>query len=213
MLRRVYLAAEFAALYAGLPLALCIWPGVMVGLLIPSLVVGSLGMILLLRRDPGFDRRRLWGARGWTAHLRGILLPLAAGAPVLGLAFALVEPERLFAFPLGSPGPWLAVCLLYPLLSVYPQEIIFRVFLFHRYRELFPAERTRIAVSALSFGVAHLFFWNGIAPALSLIGGFLFARTYARARAVFPACVEHGLWGDLLFTVGLGWYFYTGSIA
>jgi len=26
------------------------------------------------------------------------------------------------------------------------------------------------------------------------------------------AGLEHALWGDLLFTLGLGWYFYTGSI-
>lgn len=212
MPRRPYLAAEFALLYVGLPLALWIWPGLVRGVLIPSLVVGSLGMVLLLLRDPSFDRSRLWGMRGWTDRLRGILIPFAAGAPVLGFAFALVEPERLFAFPRESPLFWLLVCLLYPLLSVYPQELIFRVFLFHRYRELFRCDGALIAASALSFGAAHLFFSNLLAPALSTLGGFLFARTYARAGKAFPACVEHALWGDFLFTVGMGWYFYTGSI-
>lgn len=212
-MRRAYLAAEFAVLYLALPLALWRWPGLVRGVLIPSLVVGSLGMVLFLRRDPSFDRRRLWGARGWTRRLRGIALPFAAGAPVLGFAFALVEPERLFAFPRQAPLFWLLVCLLYPLLSVYPQELIFRVFLFHRYRELFRSEGALVTASALTFGAAHLFFSNPIAPALSTVGGFLFARTYARTGTVFPACVEHALWGDFLFTVGLGWYFYTGSIA
>ena len=28
--------------------------------------------------------------------------------------------------------------IFYPLVSVYPQEIIFRSFFFHRYRDLFP---------------------------------------------------------------------------
>lgn len=44
------------------------------------------------------------------------------------------------------------------------------------------------------------------------IGGILFARTYERSNSLLAACIEHGLWGDLLFTLGLGWCFYTGVI-
>jgi membrane protease YdiL (CAAX protease family) len=95
---------------------------------------------------------------------------------------------------------------------VYPQELIFRTYLFHRYRALFGSDRALVAASAVAFGLAHLFFANWWAPLLSTAGGWLFARTYLRTRSTLQATVEHGLWGDVVFTVGLGWYFYGGSI-
>ena len=209
---RLRLAAELALLYLGVP-ALFWWrPGLIRGALIPSLVLGALGMVCILLRDPRFDRRRLWNA----AAARRALAPMLARTAVLGLAlgllFARFEPERLFDFPRRAPLFWLLVCLLYPVLSVYPQEIIFRVFFFHRYRPLLGSERALVAASALAFGAAHVFFGTWIAPLLSLAGGALFARTYARTRSALAAGLEHALWGDLLFTLGLGWYFYTGSI-
>lgn len=55
------------------------------------------------------------------------------GAAVLALGHALpgVEP---FAFARERSILWVAVLLLYPILSALPQELIFRVFFFHRYR-------------------------------------------------------------------------------
>ena len=41
----------------------------------------------------------------------------------------------------------------------------------------------------------------------------LFARTYAGSRSFLQAVVEHSLWGNFIFTIGLGWYFYGGAIA
>jgi hypothetical protein len=47
---------------------------------------------------------------------------------------------------------------------------------------------------------------------LSMLGGWLFAYRYHRTGSVFAVSLEHGLWGDFLFTVGLGRYLYSGSI-
>ena len=57
--------------------------------------------------------------------------------------------------------------------------------MFHRYEPLFGSTRNLIIVSALTFGLAHLFFANLLAPLLSTVGGYIFARTYARS-AVDP---------------------------
>lgn len=210
--RRARLALEFALLYLGLP-GLFWWrPELLRGLLIPTLVTGSLTAALLLRRDPGFDRRKLWNADGARRVGRRVLVRFALLAPALAACFALVEPERLLEFPRDAPLAWLLVCLLYPALSVYPQEILFRTFPCHRYRALFPDERALVVATAVAFAAAHAFFGTWIAPALSLIGGVLFARTYLRSESTLAACLEHALWGDFLFTLGLGWYFYTGSI-
>jgi uncharacterized protein len=42
--------------------------------------------------------------------------------------------------------------------------------------------------------------------------GMLFACRYARAGSLVAPVIEHGLWGGFIFTIGMGWYFYSGSI-
>ena len=69
-----------------------------------------------------------------------------------------------------------------------------------------------ILISGACFGLAHLFFLNFWALTLSLIGGILFAHTYYKTNSVIIASIEHGLWGNLIFTLGLGLYFYSGAI-
>ena len=102
--------------------------------------------------------------------------------------------------------------LLYPLLVGYPQELVFRAFFMYRYGALFPGAVSLILANALSFGLYHMFYFNWIAPTVASLGGVLFAVRYISTRSVLAAGIEHGLWGDLLFTVGLGWYLYSGSI-
>jgi membrane protease YdiL (CAAX protease family) len=99
--------------------------------------------------------------------------------------------------------------LLYPLLSVWPQEVIFRRFFFARYQEIFGAAGL-VPASALAFGFAHIIFLNWVAVAMTLAGGAIFATDYARYRRLGLACLEHSLYGCLIFTIGLGQYFYTG---
>ena len=132
----------------------------------------------------------------------------AAGAIVVGLLFAVIERDLILALPRRQPRLWLLVMCFYPLVSVYPQEIIFRAFVFHRYERLFGDGLRLVVVSAVAFGAAHLFFGNWVAPVLTTLGGYLFARTYARSGSVVLASIEHALWGDLVFTLGIGVYFY-----
>lgn len=42
--------------------------------------------------------------------------------------------------------------------------------------------------------------------------GVLFGVTYARTGSTLQAALEHGLWEWYGFTVGLGWYVYSGAI-
>ena len=51
---------------------------------------------------------------------------------------------------------------------------------------------------------------NELAVVLTLVGGWLFARTYLRTRSLLATAVEHAAYGCLLFTVGLGRWFVTG---
>lgn len=209
---RIYLAVELTALFVAVPILLYVYRLQIGRVVVPGLLLVALPCLVLLLADPAFERRRLWNAERLWPRLRRTLTVFLPAALALGLLYAALEPERLLAFPRRNPSFWLLVMLLYPLVSVYPQELIFRTFLFHRYRALFPSPPAMIVASGLLFGVAHLFFANWIAPVLSTAGGILFARTYARTGSTLQASLEHGLWGDFLFTLGIGWYFYGGSI-
>ena len=101
--------------------------------------------------------------------------------------------------------------LLYPLLSALPQELVFRVLFFRRYGALFRAAAAAVLVNGLVFALAHLMFWNAVAPGLTFAGGLLFARGY-RAGGFGQAVVLHALCGAVIFTSGLGRFFYHGAV-
>ncbi|MGQ9685949.1 MAG: CPBP family intramembrane glutamic endopeptidase [Thiobacillaceae bacterium] len=206
-------ALEFAALFILLPLVIA-WQGeTMRRWIIPQLLLLTVICLVLLWRDASFDRHRLMGwPHAWRPCLLRIAIVLViGGAAVLALASRLPGADP-FALPQQRPVLWLAILLLYPLISALPQELIFRVFFFHRYRALFPDPRTLPLVSAGVFALAHLVLGNWVAVLLSLAGGLLFAYNYARTGSLGLVTLEHGLWGDWLFTVGMGSYFYGGHV-
>jgi membrane protease YdiL (CAAX protease family) len=207
--RKLRLAVEFLLLFVALPLVLA---GDVVRLpLLPTLWLIALGCLVVLLFDRGFDRRCLWNAEHLGRRLKQAALPFLLAAPVLTVAVVLFEPERLFQFVRERPLIWAIVMVLYPILSVYPQGVVYRAFIFHRYRELFPQRAALIGASAIAFALVHLVFRNPIAPPLSLLGGVLFAWTYDRTRSSLVAAIQHALFGCYIFTVGWGWYFYHGA--
>jgi membrane protease YdiL (CAAX protease family) len=165
-----------------------------------------------LIRDPAFDRRVLWKTAGLASHLKGIVVTFLPPAICMGLLAWLLLPAHFLSFPRGKPEIWALVMVLYPPLLAYPQEVIFRCFFFERYRSIFPNQAAMILLNGLSFGLAHVFYGNWIAPSLGTLGGILFAYRYVRTGSLLAVSLEHGLWGDYLFTIGIGWYFYSGSI-
>jgi hypothetical protein len=46
---------------------------------------------------------------------------------------------------------------------------------------------------------------------LCLIGGFFFSLAYQLSGSLLLACVDHAIFGDFLFTIGLGEGFYHGA--
>ena len=80
-------------------------------------------------------RRKVWRANA--VRVRSLLGLWAASAVAAIVVVALVLPGRLFAIPRTQPLVWLLVVVFYPLLSVYPQELVFRAFPFQRYAPLF----------------------------------------------------------------------------
>jgi len=209
--RLLRLGAEFCVLFAGIPLLLY-FDVVPLPMAMGLLIVLALGVLLWLLLDSTFDNRQLWCPGHLRARMRGMLAVFAIGGAGIIAYTALVEPDLLLRLPRENTRLWLVIMVFYPLVSVYPQEIIYRAFLFHRYGPLFRRRWAMILASAAAFGYMHMIFENFLAVALTFIGGLVFARTYDRTRSTLVVSVEHALFGDLIFTIGLGWYFYTGSV-
>lgn len=208
MTSRSYLFVELIAIYVGLPALVYLWPPQS---LFPLLWVLALICAMVLFRDRSFKRGTLWSFTP-IISFRSFLIQVLGVFIFSTVLLYMIAPELLFSLVRYDPMLWLAVMLLYPLLSVYPQELIYRSFFFHRYRRLIPHPSLMIGLNALLFGYIHIIFHNWMAVLLTTLGGLYFAILYQRSRSLLFVSVVHALYGNLLFTLGLGSYFYHGSI-
>jgi hypothetical protein len=180
-------------------------------LVLPSIVTGGMLCLVLLLRDPTFPRERLLDRTAARRWLRPVLLrTVVVWAGIVLVALVARGPQGLFFLPRARPALWVAIVALYPVLSVYPQEVMYRTFFFHRYSGILGRPRTRVLVNAALFGWAHVIVHNTVAMLLTAVGGVLFALTYQRSRSTLLVAVEHALYGGFVFTVGIGGMFVTG---
>jgi hypothetical protein len=138
----------------------------------------------------------------------------AAAAIALGAAAAALAlvPHAFLWMPFGATGLWVMIMALYPPLSAAPQELIYRTLFFERYGRLFPSDAHAIAANAALFGLGHLFYLNPMTIAATALAGALFAWAYLRARSTLLAWLLHAIAGQIVFTVGLGRFFYHGAV-
>jgi uncharacterized protein len=203
--RKIYLAFEFLLVFAGIPLLLAFR-------LIPIRPIPLLGAVavastLWLWRDRRFNNLWLLNQEGARRHWRAVVVRTLLLVTLLGVTVAAFAPHLLFQFVHSAPLVWAMLMVLYPLLSVIPQELVFRAFLFHRYAALFGSPGVLVTASATAFAFAHIVMGNWISVVLSAFGGILFARTYQQSRSLLLVSAEHALFGNFIFTVGLGEYF------
>lgn len=206
-LRKQVLLTEFFLLFLFLPVFLYFVRKDFAPYLILFLVSILGWCLLLLLSDQRFKRFRLWNIEKLKQHLPSVLKTFAVAACAIVLASWYLTPEWLFKLPAEKTMIWLALLLFYPLFSAWPQEIIFRTFLFHRYKKVFKSKELRVVISATVFALAHLIFANWIAVAGSFVAGLVFAFTYMQSRSTLLVAIEHSLWGLWLFTAGLGVHF------
>ncbi len=201
---------ECFSIFVFLPMALW-YLGVATGGIFLFLWVLMIACLFVYARSDGNKTEILnLSACNWK-NMRPILQRFVLVAPLLVLFLFLYNPEKLFSFPREKPGLWVLVMFLYPLLSALPQEIIYRLFFFHRYEKYFGTQAF-LLLNGVCFGLAHAVFDNWIAISFSAVGGIFFAQTYAKTRSLALVTIEHAIYGNFLFTVGLGWYFYHGNI-
>ena len=208
---RAWRIAEMALLYGAAPFAVdraVHGNGIPVFIaLLPVLAI----ILMFLVVDRTFSLRREL-TRGFSlAQLGSILAVFAIGGGIVATYVAEYHPALFLEFPRQRPETYMRIMLLYPLMSVMVQELVYRTFFFHRYGVLFGrAWWLAILLNGVLFGVGHMVIGTPLAVYGTMATGVLFAWRYAMTRSFWAVFIEHTLWGALVFTVGLGRYFFTG---
>ncbi len=198
--------AELMLLFVLMPMAVFWWIAELHVYLMPMLFAVGMLCLAILLADNQFKRFRLWHFRDCRTHLFSALRVFLPWACLLTVAVYVFIPEVLFSWPREQTGLWVMTLLIYPIVSVIPQEIIFRTFFFHRYKTILPSKQHRWLLSTFLFGLAHIVYGNWIAVVATWIGGALFGYRYMKTRSTAIVVIEHSLWGSFLFTMGLGTY-------
>lgn len=209
---RTYLAVEFAVVFGIVPLALVFRAPGTDWVLLAGFAAATWWAWRVLRAT-GREDGRPWtlgvewnaaGARRDLWRILGLFVVLGGG---LTAATWVLAPE-VGAMPREEPAAWLRMIVVYPLLSVIPQELIWRSLVYRRYRAVFAGDGAMLLASAAAFAWVHVLLENMLAVALCFVGGLLFGWTYRRTGSLAAASLEHALYGCLVFTIGLGSYFF-----
>lgn len=206
---RAQLWAEFIALFIGVPLAMAAFFG-MYSLFAVVWALAGVALILLIL-TPGWT---------WASLLNGpllgewkLILVFAVGTAAVCAAFVFaLVPQQFLSMPAHRTALWVMIMVAYPLLSAFPQELIYRSLFFERYGALFPSSTALIIANGLVFGIGHLFYMNPVTIAMTAAGGAIMGWAYLRNRSMLLAWVLHAIAGNLIFTLGLGLFFYHGAV-
>lgn len=207
---RIWLGMEWLILFFGVPLAISQGWIPLSGALskLALLIAAALACALYLLRDKTFSNRRLGGLGKIKLIWRELLLRVFLCALLLLAGCYLLIPEMLFAFVKNNPRFWLAVFILYPCLSAWPQELIYRAFMFQRYAKLFGGNLGMVAASTIAFAFLHIIYLSWVSMTLTLIAGYVFSINYKKTGHLATAALEHAIYGNLVFTIGMGIFFY-----
>lgn len=171
-------------------------------------------LVMIKKDNPEYSFRQLWfpaKPKQEKAILQHVFTRFVVVGTILFSLTGLLLPQQFVLLAREQPVTWLIASLLYPLLSVYPQEIIYRVFFFQRYRTLFSDPHRLYWLNIGLFGFVHIIYGNIIAVALSVAGGMFFAKTYLASRSLRLTVIEHVLYGEVILFAGLGSYFFYGN--
>ncbi|NOU60887.1 CPBP family intramembrane glutamic endopeptidase [Marinifilum caeruleilacunae] len=203
-MRRLYLWTEMLFLFVGLPL-LYYFEMIPVHKAIP-LVLVFLYCLFIVIKDKNFDREIFRVKRNYPWQdflLKGSILLI-----ITSIWVYVFRADVFFHLPRNNFWIWVAVIISYPIWSAYTQEFIFRAFYYHRYKTLFTSPVVMLLINAFCFAMAHIIFRNWVALIFTFVGSLIFSYTYLRNKSLNAVFLEHSLYGNILFTNGLGIYFY-----
>lgn len=200
---KFYLVLEFLIFYVFIPFVanrfLDGWLKV-----IPLLLIAIMFFILLLM-DSGFDRKIF--TRINRLYLRRSLVRVLIITLLLVWFTYWIYPDLFFRYPVEQFENYLITFFLYPIASVIPQEIIYRVYYFHRYKELVPEKYLLMLSNAIIFGLTHFIYGNWVAPLATFLVSWIFIFNYFRTKSLINVSLEHYFYGLIMFTIGFGFFF------
>jgi CAAX protease family protein len=91
----------------------------------------------VLRRQPQFESAKFWDRHALAALWRPIVALFVPAAAALTLAVRAFAPGLFLNMPYRNPLFWALIMVLYPLLSVVPQTLVYRAFLLQRSRPVY----------------------------------------------------------------------------
>ena len=202
----VYCFIEYLLLFFGVPLYIYFDPEFIhpSAVVLPVLVV----IFIYLYRLPDFKFRELVQFKINKKIILKHLVIFAIISSLLILIIFIFDRENLFNLPRANPQIWIMLCIFYPLFSAYGQEIIYRTFIFYRYRRIFKSKLTFVLASSIAFSFVHIVYYSHISIILTFILGLYLTYTYLKTKSVLFSSILHGIYGDLVFTIGLGSYFW-----
>ncbi|MBL4652637.1 MAG: CPBP family intramembrane metalloprotease [Flavobacteriales bacterium] len=198
---RLYLWGELSLLFVVIPISLSLdiplWIKACATLL-------GIVYILYISKKVGLLSKRIFSkvfsAEAKKSSLISLVLVLVATSSYTYFA----DASLLFKVPITKPVLWLGICLFYTLFSAFPQEFIYRVFFYNRYRLLFGTHFVFVLYNSLLFSLAHLMFGNSMVLIITFIGGLLFNYSYSKNQSYLLVSLEHSVYGCWLFTIGMG---------
>lgn len=196
-----YRGFELFFLFILLPISFLIeYPLLIKGILT---IVGFVYILILLRRKR-LLKLKFPKKTYWRSFWKETIIKLAIIIIVTGIYVFLVAPDKLFSVLIKRPELWIVILFIYTFLSVWPQEIIYRTFFYDRYSGLVNNKWLFIFINAILFSLAHLFLGSFLVQLITFVGGLLFAYTYQKTKSTTMVSIEHAIYGNWLFTVGMG---------
>ncbi|MFC7358469.1 CPBP family intramembrane glutamic endopeptidase [Jejudonia soesokkakensis] len=201
MKSKTYLLLEFFIFFILLPVSLAI--DFLIWIKVGYILAAFIYILVTLKKSEAISfqiKKNLNWKTFWRRIAGTFLLVLIATT----IYVYVVAPENLFFVPLNNPLLFVVILCVYVVFSVWPQEIIYRTFFFERYEYVFQNKPLLVFINAIVFSLAHLFFKNTLVLVLTFIGGLMFGFTYLKYRSTTAVTIEHALYGNWLFTVGMG---------
>jgi len=208
--RHVPLAIEFGLLFIAVPILFA--TRLLPIPLIPAMLLIAVGCTIHLAAVRSFSWRAALGVDRLRFQMRPIVGTFLWLAPLMAALLWSIEPDALFALPRERTLLWAVIMCLYPILSVTPQSIIWRVFLLHRYAPILGRGWPALLVATAAFSFAHIYFLNAVALLVTFVGGLLFVMSYRRSGSLIITVIEHAMYGCWAFTVGYGRFLYGGNV-
>ncbi|HEY9185685.1 MAG TPA: CPBP family glutamic-type intramembrane protease [Salegentibacter sp.] len=169
------------------------------------LIIIAVFFLLLLQRFTNFNNAIFF--RFDSAYFKKSLPRMVFITLVIIFFTGWIFPDLLFEYPAENLKKYLITFVFYPLASVVPQEFIYRVYFFERYKKLIPSKYLLMFVNALIFGLTHLIYDNWIAPIATFMAAWIFIINYFNSKSFLNVCLEHYYYGFVIFTVGLEHFF------